>query len=202
VVILLKKTNITGAALAALLLCACAPSSAGLQFEGVSALTEEVTTTAESSEETVECTESETGSCFVHVCGAVVNPGVYELPAGSRVFDALELAGGITEEGVPTALNFAEQIYDGEQILVPTWEEYEAGWTVSGTEAEEETLVNINTATKEQLMTLKGIGESRAQAIIAYREEHGSFAAIEDLMLVSGIKEAAFEKVKDYITVQ
>jgi competence protein ComEA len=132
----------------------------------------------------------------------VVNPGVYELPAGSRVFDALELAGGITEEGVPTALNFAEQIYDGEQILVPTWEEYEAGWTVSGTEAEEDGLININTATKEQLMTLNGIGESRAQAIIAYREEHGPFTAIEDLMLVSGIKEAAFEKVKDYITVQ
>jgi competence protein ComEA len=201
VVILLKKTNITGAALAALLLCACAPSSAGLQFEGVSALTEEVTETAESIVETVKPVEAETGSCFVHVCGAVVNPGMYELPAGSRVFDALECAGGITEEGVPTALNFAEQIYDGEQILVPTWEEYEAGWTAGGTETEEDSRVNINTATKEQLMTLNGIGESRAQAIIAYREEHGPFAAIEDLMQVSGIKEAAFEKVKDDITV-
>jgi competence protein ComEA len=195
----MKKRNLTGAALAALLLSACAPSSADLQFEGVSVLTEEETTTIQEVQ-TDTAVETSAGSICVYVCGAVEQPGVYELPAGSRIVDALELAGGVSEDGVPTALNFAELIYDGEQIQVPTWEEYQAGWTVGETETESG-LININTATKEQLMTLNGIGASRAEAIIAYREEHGPFAAIEDLMQVSGIKEAAFEKVKDDITV-
>lgn len=197
----MKKWNIIGAALAALMLYACAPSSASLQLEGVSVVGEDTEETETGIMAETESTVSETGVCFVHVCGAVVSPGVYELPAGSRIFDALELAGGITEEGVPTALNFAEQIYDGEQILIPTWEQYSAGWTSEALEDASAGLVNINTATKEQLMTLNGIGESRAQAIIAYREEYGPFASIEALMQVSGIKEAAFEKVRDYITV-
>lgn len=197
----MKKWNIAGAALAALVLYACTPSSASLQLEGVSVLTEKAAETEASSAAVTECTAFETGSCFVHVCGAVAVPGVYELPAGSRIFDAVELAGGVTEDGVPTALNFAERVYDGEQILVPTWEQYNAGWTSAGAESVSDGRVNINTATKEQLMALNGIGESRAQAIIAYREEHGPFLTIEELMQVSGIKEAAFEKVKDYITV-
>lgn len=197
----MRKQNIFPAAFAAVILCACTPSSVNLQLEGVSVVVEETTEAGNNADVTADEAFSETGSCFVHVCGAVVSPGVYELPAGSRIYDALNLAGGITENGAATALNFAEQIYDGEQILVPTWEQYSAGWTSAEAKETSDGLVNINTATKEQLMTLNGIGESRAQAIIAYREEHGFFSAIEDLMQVSGIKEAAFEKVKDYITV-
>lgn len=197
----MKKRIIAGAACAALMLYACAPSSAGLRLEGVSVLTEQAAQTEVFSTAAAENTSAGAGSCVVYVCGAVVSPGVYELPAGSRIYEALELAGGITPEGVPTAQNLAAQIYDGQQIQIPTWEEYNAGWTPAETEEASGGLVNINTATKEQLMTLNGIGESRAQAIIAYREEHGAFSAAEDLMLVSGIKEAAFEKVKDYITV-
>lgn len=197
----MRKQNIFPAALAAGILCACTPSSVNLQLEGVSVVVEETAETENSTAAVTEAAASETGSCFVHVCGAVVSPGVYELPAGSRIFDALNLAGGITEDGVPTALNFAEQIHDGEQILVPTWEEYHALWTSGGNEETSGGLVNINTATKEELMTLNGIGESRAQAIIAYREERGPFLSIEELMQVSGIKEASFEKIRDYITV-
>ncbi len=190
-----------------LILCACAPSSASLQLEGVSVITEdttEETTAGETTSDAVEEQETESGAVYVYVCGAVNNPGVYELSSDSRVYEALEMAGGITDDAAATALNLAERIYDGQQIYVPTWEEFQEGWT-SSSAAEEagdaSALININTATKEELMTLTGIGETRAESIIAYREENGPFAAIEDLMLVSGIKEASFEKIKDYITV-
>ena len=200
----MKKKKFTGAALAALVLYACAPSSASLQLEGVSVLTEEASEAGQTGGETAEepaAAEAETSSCFVHVCGAVTSPGVYELPAGSRVFEALELAGGITEEGAAAALNLAEMIHDGEQIFVPTWEQLEAGWTAPADGQAQDGKININTATMEQLMMLSGIGESRARDIISYREEHGPFSQIQDIMQVSGIKEAAFERINDYITV-
>lgn len=145
---------------------------------------------------------------FVHVCGAVVNPGVYNLPADSRLYEAVLAAGGLKEEAEDTSLNQASLVEDGQQIYVPTKEEVEKG-TFGGASGEDpvegskssDGKININTADKAQLMTLPGIGESKAAAIISYREKHGSFQSVEELMEISGIKEGVFQKVRDMITI-
>lgn len=154
---------------------------------------------------------------YVHVCGEVKDPGVYGLAEGSRVYQAVEAAGGLTDEASEKSLNMALPLEDGLQVYVPDQEE--AKKLGAGTEAgagfhsrglssgaaapspSEKHRVNINTATREELMTLTGIGESRAEAILAYRREAGLFQTIEDIMKVSGIKEAAFQKIKEDITV-
>lgn len=138
-------------------------------------------------------------TCYVHVCGEVQSPGVYELPEGSRIFQAVKAAGGFTEHAAEESLNLAGNVADGMQIVVMSLEDAE-----SAAAAEKEAnagIVNLNTASKEQLMTLKGVGESRAEDIIRYREENGNFQKIEDIMKVPGIKEAGFLKIKDSITV-
>ena len=136
------------------------------------------------------------GEIFVYVCGAVNKPGVYALPAGSRVYEAVELAGGLTEDADERAVNQAEILRDGMQVTVFTKSE-----ALLQNENPAGAKVNINTAGASELMRLTGIGESRAQDIIAYRKEHGAFAVPEDLMKVPGIKEAVYEKIKDDITV-
>lgn len=172
-------------------------------------------------------TKQEAGSCFVHVCGEVVNPGVYELAAGQRVYEAVGLAGGFTEEAASGWLNLAEPVRDGMKVEVPSRAQAkelaeklgigigEDGSSALGSSelvqraaggqaaeaASVPAKVNINTAAKEELMTLRGIGEARAEDIIRYRESHGSFRKIEDIMKVSGIKDAAFQKIKENITV-
>ena len=160
---------------------------------------------------------------YIHVCGLVGTPGVYGLPAGSRVYEAIEAAGGFSEAAVPDYLNLAQVLEDGMKIQVPDREQAEEwkarGLTQSGIsagavsagvqtpggtgtgEGGAKAMVNLNTASKEELMTLRGIGESRAEDIIHYREAFGGFRSIEDIMNVSGIKNAAFEKIKDSITV-
>lgn len=148
---------------------------------------------------------------FVYVCGAVQAPGVYELRNGSRVYEALALAGGICEDGVGESVNQARLLRDGEQLYIPTEDELERGDVISfpeetadgETEAEgTDGKVNINTASEKELCTLNGIGDTRAQSIVRYREENGDFQTIEDLMKVDGIKEGVFEKIKDKITVK
>ena len=150
--------------------------------------------------------------CYVHVCGAVNQPGVYELTADSRLFEAIQMAGGLTEEAADQTLNQAEVIEDGSKIYVPTKEEVKAGMDNGGTLVQNEDnaekaggtsdgKIDINTAAKNELMTLPGIGEAKADAIVRYREEMGNFQTIEDVMKVSGIKENAFNKIKDYISV-
>ena len=147
----------------------------------------------------------------VYVCGAVASPGVYTLPEGSRVYEAVEMAGGLLDTADPRALNQARMLSDGEQVTVLTVEEVQNGETVeqgsvgedlSGVSgASDGGKVNINTADEAGLMTIPGIGESRAKAIIAYREENGKFESIEDIMKIDGIKEKMFDKIKDSITV-
>lgn len=153
--------------------------------------------------------------CYVHVCGAVKRPGVYALPENSRAADAIAAAGGLAEDAAGHYLNQARKIADGERIYVPDVKEAErlaetgrtlyeeaGGAGTSRTPGEQAVLpVNINTATKEQLMGLNGIGAARAEAILAYRREYGSFRTCEDLMKVDGIKEAMFQKLCGYITV-
>lgn len=149
-----------------------------------------------------------TVSCMVHVCGAVERPGVYELPQGSRIYQAIECAGGLSAEADPDYLNQADFVSDGEKVYVPTREEVaemdsplQNVVTQSGERSATSGLVNLNTASEEQLCTLPGIGSSKAKSIIVYREEHGSFDRIESVMNVAGIKDGLFQKIKAYITV-
>ena len=139
----------------------------------------------------------------VYVCGEVITPGLYYLDADSRVGDAIELAGGMSENANEAGINLADHIEDGAKIYIPSLEDDTASSVTSqdsgGTD--DNGLVNINTASKEELTTLPGIGEARAESIIAYREESGPFSSIEDIMSVSGIKDAAFDKIKDLICV-
>lgn len=136
---------------------------------------------------------------FVHVCGEVVHPGVYELKAGSRVYEAVKAAGGMSENAAQNFLNQAEILEDGQQIYVPSEEE------ISDTDSEngrtDDGKVNLNQASKEQLMTLPGVGEAKADAIIRYRSEKGDFRSIEEIMEIEGIKEGVFKKIEDWITV-
>lgn len=171
-----------------------------------------------------DASSEETKTLVVHICGAVSAPGVYELPAGSRIIDAVEAGGGFLPEADEACCNLAEEIVDGCQIYIMTkmescadgQTEKKAGIQTSpdsdmqttdrnvrsnSAPALENGLVNLNTADIAALTTLPGIGESRAKAIISYREQHGAFAQIEDIMKISGIKQAAFSKIKDKITV-
>ncbi len=154
-------------------------------------------------EENTKSQNEEIDMIYVQVSGAVNNPGVYELPSGSRVFQALELAGGMTEKAEEKSLNQAQMLEDGQMIWVLTVEE-----AASLPEQKPESLakddgkVNLNTATKEELQTLPGIGEAKALSILAWREEHGGFAQIEDIMKIEGIKEGVFSKIKDSVKVQ
>ncbi len=166
---------------------------------------ENVTSTEELSEEVSTASDD---LIWVHICGEVENPGVYSLKEGSRLYELIELAGGMTQQAAKNYLNLVEKLIDGQRVQVPSVDELESGTyqTYLSLETQIEksnsnSLININTASKEQLMTLPGIGESKANSIITYRQENGKFAKIEDIMNISGIKNAAFEKIKDLITV-
>lgn len=135
----------------------------------------------------------------VFVCGAVKAPGVYELPAGSRVYEAIALAGGTTDEAAQTAVNQAELLCDGQMIEIPTREEQMA--KAAAEEARADGLVNINSADLEELKTLPGIGDSKARSIIAYREKNGAFENPEDIKNVDGIGEGVFAKLDGCIKV-
>ncbi len=147
---------------------------------------------------------------YVYVCGYVKNPGLYDFPEGSRVQLAVERAGGFTDNADPIAVNLAEVLTDGMQLYIPKKGESlsvagsagKSSETVSGILSGSGTgKVNLNTATLEELQTLSGIGESRAEDILEYRETNGKFHSIEDVMKVSGIGEGIFQKIKDNVTV-
>lgn len=142
----------------------------------------------------------------VYVCGAVKSPGVYYLPEASRLYEAVEKAGGFLETADQEWLNQAEQLRDGEKVRIYTRDETDGLkpqgiYSGEAPESSADTLVNLNTAGREELMTLAGIGEAKADAILTYRQEHGGFRMIEEIMEISGIKEAVFLKIKDRITV-
>ena len=142
----------------------------------------------------------------VYVCGEVAAPGVYQLKDGMRICDAVEAAGGLTKAASREYWNLAEKLSDGQMIYFPTEEEArerKASAEAAGATVEEsDGRIDINTADATQLVTIPGIGETRAAAILAYREKNGPFAKVEDIMQVSGIKSALFEKMKDYITIR
>lgn len=139
----------------------------------------------------------------VHVCGAVNCPGVYTLKEGAIKQDALLAAGGFAEGAAIDYVNLAEAAKSGEKIYFPYEEELESGIFTSGTEPDSsEGLININTADKDLLMMLPGIGEKRARDILDYREQHGDFSKIEDIKNVKGIKESIYDNIKDIICVR
>ncbi|MCI8669094.1 MAG: ComEA family DNA-binding protein [Lachnospiraceae bacterium] len=167
---------------------------------------ESETVTSGQQEEMVGQVSETEGEVFVQVCGAVRTPGVYKVSSTLRVFQAIEAAGGVTEQADINAVNLARPVTDEMYIYIPTVAEVQENSGVDdGTETFSEpgnNKININTATREELMTLKGIGEAKADAIIMYREETGGFTEISQIMNISGIKEAAFNKIKDSIAVE
>ena len=175
-----------------------------------SAAGEDAEATDGAAEEGEESADGDSSTVFVYVTGAVASPKVCELSEGARVLDAIEAAGGFTDDAATDALNLARVVEDGEQIDVPT-EQEAAEAAASGTSSSSSStssssdstssLININTATAEELETLPGIGEVTAEKIIADREENGAFATIEDITRVSGIGDKKFEAIEDLICV-
>ena len=154
--------------------------------------------------ETIEESSTQSEFIYVYVSGAVVYPGVYHMEPKARIFEAIKIAGGLRSDAYEMALNQAEILQDGQQIMIPTKEEWEAGLVPSGTESaqKEDGLVDINTADAVTLCTLPGVGETRAETIISYRTENGAFSTIEDIQNVPGIKSGLFGKIKDKIKVR
>lgn len=188
-----------------------------------------------SGEQAQSYAEAEVSRVYVSVLGEVIKPGVYILKEGSRIYEAINLAGGITENADITGINLVSMLEDGMQIVIPAVQTGTAGSSSSGNSSASGTntsgsgtaggiysgsssgqiytsgtgstsqtasgKVNINTATLEELMSLTGIGEVRAKAIIDYREVNGNFSSCEDVMKVSGIKESTYAKFADEICV-
>ncbi len=143
--------------------------------------------------------ESE-GCIWVYVCGAVKQEGVYKLPSGSRVYEAIELAGGLLPEAAATQINQAEILKDEQQVYIPTQEEVREQLATQSEEPDGR--IDLNRAGKDILMNLPGIGESKAESILQYREKNGDFQSIEEIMMIPGIKEGLFNQIKDKIKVQ
>ena len=161
------------------------------------------------------------GRIFVHVCGAVKKEGVYELSPDARVVDAIRAAGGCTKKAASFGINQAEALKDGVQVYVPTKAEIKketngvgslasfgtegvrTGLSSQGLNSGEggDALININLATKEELMKLNGVGEAKAELIITYRQAKGGFKDIKDIMKIKGIKQKFFDKIKDKICI-
>lgn len=158
-----------------------------------------------SSEKEVKKEESaEQDLITVDVKGAVKSPGIYDLPVGSRVHDAVQKAGGLTEEADSKSLNLAQKISDEALVYVPTkGEEVASQQAASGTtpSTSKDKKVNLNKASLEELKQVKGLGGKRAQDIIDHREANGKFKSVDELKKVSGIGAKTIEKLKDYVTV-
>lgn len=222
-----KILNFIGIGILCLFLLGCSRESfliAAKDNSSTIVLEEEIVLSQENSETVLEKISEEsdadepeevkTEEIAVHICGAVNTPGVYFFQEKQRLYEAVLKAGGFREDADTDYLNQALFLEDGMKIVVPTkeetailkesGEEMEVQLPLSGTSVSSQDKagkIDLNTADKALLCTLPGIGESRAESIMAYRQKHGDFQKIEDVMKVSGIKEAAYEKIKDYVTV-
>lgn len=172
-------------------------------------------------EETDEIIEDTFETIFIDIKGEVVNPGVYEIQLGDRVIDAVQMAGGFTNEATTDNVNLSKKLKDETVIIIPSYlkdyenvtikNDYEIDSNDDIVQTEENendekiesssSLVNINTASVVELMSLDGIGETKAKAIIEYRDTNGGFKSIEDIKNVSGIGESTYENIKNNITV-
>ena len=142
---------------------------------------------------------SEEDFIWVHVCGQVKSPGVYSFSEGSRVFDAVEAAGGFTEQADHDSVNLAMTLADEGKIYIASKEERKE--SSDKAQSQSDGKLNINTATLDDFMTLPGIGEKRAESILKLREEKGSFQTVEELLEAEGIKEGIFDQIKDFVKV-
>lgn len=180
--------------------------------------------TADTADDAVSADNADSGQMriiYVHVCGEVNCPGVYEFNEGDRVYSAIEAAGGFTENACESYVNLAEELTDGSKIVIPNDGQIEENRDIgiirtgenvysTGAASSEKTdshgadsgLVNINTASEDRLCTLSGIGKSKAEAIIKYRENAGGFSNKEEIKNVSGIGDGIYAKLKDEITVE
>ncbi len=174
---------------------------------------ETIQSTEKQDEDSPETTQVETNGLIkisVYVCGQVYEPGVYELPSDARVVTAIEAAGGAYDDADLSYLNLADHVNDGDKIYVPSFEETAdveklirdpartEGTAGTGSASQ---LLNLNTASKDELMTLPGIGESKAEAIIAYRDSVGRISDPDELMNIPGIKDGVYSKFKDKVYV-
>lgn len=178
--------------------------------------------------------ERVSGKCYVYVCGEVAEPGVYVLESGDRIYEAVEMAGGMTADAGTCAVNLAQSVYDGLMVYIPDREEAAemagsmtlagdgvvsavgslnpaggsgakaGGGSAEGTASEsgEDGRLNLNTASLAELMTLSGIGQTKAQAVVNYRDAHGGFSSVEEIMNVDGIKEGLYNRIRDQIKVK
>ena len=152
-------------------------------------------------------------NCYVDIKGEILQPGVYEFSCESRMQDVIKKAGGFTEEADETKINLAQKITDQMQIIVPNLHSKQEGGVTEGNSEKgnssnstpsnsKQGTVNINTATLEELQTIKGIGKKKAEAILQYRKEHGAFRTKEDLLQVKGIGKKALEAIESQVTFQ
>ena len=152
-------------------------------------------------------------NCYVDIKGEVLQPGVYEFSCESRMQEVIKKAGGFTEEADETKINLAQKISDQMQIIVPNLHSKQEGGVTEGNSEKgnmsnttpsnsKQGTVNINTATLEELQTIKGIGKKKAEAILQYRKEHGAFRTKEDLLQVKGIGKKALEAIESQVTFQ
>lgn len=166
---------------------------------------EKQTTTSGMQQEKTEKTK-ETSTVYVHICGAVKKPGVYTFTGEPHMIDVVKQAGGFTGKADQASVNLAEKVPDGTQLVIASKgkkkvaDEEQCSHPKSSSSCISDK-ININQASAEELMTLSGIGESKAAQIVTYRESNGAFQKIEDIMNISGIKEGVFSKIKDYISV-
>ena len=187
------------------------PEVSGEEWAAEAALAPETTEDADKADRA-------SGKCYVYVCGEVAEPGVYVLETGDRIYEAVEMAGGMTADAGTCAVNLAESVYDGLMVYIPDSEEA-AGMTGSMTSADssvrngegtsggtaaspEDGRLNLNTASLAELMTLSGIGQTKAQAVVNYRDAHGEFSSVEEIMNVDGIKEGLYNRIRDQIKVK
>lgn len=147
--------------------------------------------------------ETHISQITVHITGAINNPGVIIIEEGARIVDALEAAGGETEEADVNRLNLAYVLEDGEKLYIPSKNEEEQEYITQGKDnmSEGQSKININSAQIEELITLPGVGEATANKIIEYRKENGKFQKIEDLKNVPGIGDSKYENIKTMIRV-
>ncbi|MCI5882930.1 MAG: ComEA family DNA-binding protein [Eubacterium sp.] len=191
------KKNIIFMILVGICICGCL----WLYGENEPETTENVDVTKEQAGQ-LEQTEQDMEQIYVHIVGAVKKPGVYIFQHKPRVIEVVDKAGGFTKDAVVSMINQAEVVEDGTQLTIASSKDNKKKEKSQnkGTDANSGK-VNLNQASKEELMTLTGIGEAKAVAIIAYREANGRFQKIEDLMNITGIKEGVFDKIQSQICV-
>ena len=177
------------------LFCSCSKAS---YFQSTE-LVEEADNKQEANQQAVEDLIPKT--IYVQVAGAVNKPDVYQLPEGSRVYAAIEAAGGLLDSADDSDINQAALLEDGQKLYIYTVDEATSLAAKAQAEEADDGLVNINTATVTELKTLPGIGESKANQIIAYRDANGSFSSIEDIKKVSGIGDGIFNQINSLIKI-